>query len=353
MVDFSPLILDWYQRKKRDLPWRNTKNPYFVWLSEVILQQTRVNQGMNYYLTFTKHYPTVKDLAFADEQEILNDWQGLGYYSRARNLHKTAQLIMDLHDGVFPTTYDELIKLKGIGPYTAAAISSFCFKEHRSVLDGNVFRVLSRIFDWDLAINSSEGKKKFAELAQTLLPQIDSDSYNQAIMEFGALHCVPKNPDCTTCPLQAKCLAFQNKTVALRPVKAGKTSVRKRYFNYLLFQQDGHIVLQKRLEKDIWQHLFQLPLLEMENDFHEHETAIQSSFLDSYKILPVKYLDLKKHQLSHQSIYTRVWFFEQIPQQIFDNPDLLVCSLNQLGQYPVPQLIHRFLEEHFLVSPIE
>lgn len=350
MADFNLLILDWYKRNKRDLPWRNTKNPYFIWLSEVILQQTRVNQGMSYYLTFTKHYPTVSDLAEADEQDILNDWQGLGYYSRARNLHATAKQIMALHDGVFPETYDELIKLKGIGPYTAAAISSFCFNEHRSVLDGNVFRVLSRLFDIDLAIDSTEGKKQFAQLAQDLLPEKQSDSYNQAVMEFGALQCVPKNPDCENCPMTTNCLAFQHKTVALRPVKQGKTSVRSRYFNYLLFEQDGHLVLEKRLEKDIWQHLFQFPLIEMENEFAAHETEIRQSFLDSYKQLPIKYLDLKKHQLSHQSIFARIWFFDGIPESVSENPSYKVSPLNALSQFPVPQLISRFLESHFLIS---
>ena len=263
MLQFQELITHWYHQNKRNLPWRTTKNAYVIWLSEIILQQTRVEQGLPYFNKFLQHYPSVSDLATADEQEILNDWQGLGYYSRARNLHKTAKEVVEIYKSEFPSTYNELLKLTGIGPYTAAAIASFAFDEAKAVVDGNVYRVLSRVFDIEEAIDSTQGKKTFELLANELIDKKNPAIYNQAIMEFGALHCVPVNPDCATCPLQFQCLAYANKTITERPVKSKKTKVTPRYFVYLIELSPSQTIrIEKRKEKGIWQHLYQFPLVE-------------------------------------------------------------------------------------------
>ena len=234
-MTFGQKLTSWYLQNKRDLPWRKTKNPYKIWLSEVILQQTRVVQGLPYYENFVNSFPTVFDLAKADEQQVLKIWQGLGYYSRARNLHHTAQYISENLNGEFPKTYNELIKLKGIGSYTASAIASFCFDEKVAVLDGNVYRVLSRYFGVETDISSSKAKKEFQNLADEVLDKNRPALFNQAIMEFGALQCVPKNPNCEVCVLNDSCLALKDKKVAQLPVKVKKTKVKKRFLNYLIF----------------------------------------------------------------------------------------------------------------------
>ena len=233
---FSNKLISWYLQNKRDLPWRKTKNPYFVWLSEIMLQQTRVAQGMSYYLKFTETFPTVFDLAKADESTVLKMWQGLGYYSRARNLHATAKHIAFELDGKFPSTYKEIVKLKGIGDYTASAIASICFTEPTAVVDGNVYRVLSRYFGIETPINSSAGNKEFKELAQTLIDTLKPGTYNQAIMDFGAIQCKPKNPICLFCPFSESCVALQKNKIDTLPVKDKKTKVRDRYFNYLVLK---------------------------------------------------------------------------------------------------------------------
>lgn len=273
--NINALIINWYTKNKRDLPWRNTRDPYLIWLSEIILQQTRVNQGLAYYQKFAKKYPTVGELAAADEQDVLNTWQGLGYYSRARNLHKTAKIISEQYKGTFPPEYAKIIQLPGIGDYTAAAISSFAFDEPQAVLDGNVFRVLSRIFNLNTAIDSTQGKKEFRVLAQEFLVKESPALHNQAIMEFGALQCTPKSPNCSICPLVLHCESHKQATQHHLPVKASKTKVRSRKLVYLHATINGRVTIQKREEKDIWQHLFQLPLLD-EPD--ENETAYKTLF---------------------------------------------------------------------------
>ena len=226
MSDFSLSIRDWYRLNKRELPWRNTSDPYFIWLSEIIMQQTRVEQGINYYLKFINNYPTITHLANAEEKDILNDWQGLGYYSRARNLHWSAKLIRDEFNGEFPNNYLTILKLKGVGEYTAAAISSFAFSEQKAVVDGNVYRLLSRFFDIEIPIDSSKGKKYFQKLADELIVSDNPAEHNQAIMEVGTIVCKPSSPNCQTCPLQVSCLSNQNKTILTRPVKSKKVKVR-------------------------------------------------------------------------------------------------------------------------------
>jgi len=266
-MDFANSLTRWYLKNKRDLPWRNTQNPYFIWLSEIMLQQTRVAQGMPYFFAFTNAFPTVFDLANASEEQVLKLWQGLGYYSRARNLHKTAQFVATELDGKFPDTYKELIKLKGVGEYTAAAIASFSFDENVPVVDGNVFRVLSRYFDIETDILSSGAKKEFTALAYELMSKDNPALFNQAIMEFGALQCVPKNPNCEVCPLNNGCLALQKNKVDQLPVKSKKTKVKNRFFNYVVFlDENQNTIIQKRSDKGIWHNLYEFPLIETETE---------------------------------------------------------------------------------------
>jgi A/G-specific adenine glycosylase len=346
MTDFDLLICEWYRRNKRDLPWRETKDPYFIWLSEVILQQTRVDQGKNYYLKFISHYPTVQDLAMADEQEVLNDWQGLGYYSRARNLHASAKMIVDNFNGKFPSTYSDILSLKGVGEYTSAAIASFAFDLPHVVLDGNVFRILSRIFDVALPIDSSEGKKAFQKLAEELLPKDNAAEFNQAIMEFGAIHCTPVNPSCENCIFNTNCLAFTNKTVSSRPVKIGKTKVRKRFFNYLIFISKGKIILQKRLNDDIWKHLFEFPLIE--TDVEQNELEFNDILNSKYGMQSRFSILGKKHILSHQHLFAQYWFFSCESLDFFpQDENVIAIEIGKLQDFPLPRLIDRFLEENY------
>ena len=342
MTDFHLLITDWYRQNKRDLPWRNTKNAYFIWLSEIILQQTRVNQGMNYYLKFIDHYPTAAHLANASEQEVLADWQGLGYYSRARNLHYAAKDIATIHGGKFPQTFEEIRKLKGIGDYTASAIASFAFDLPHAVVDGNVFRVLSRVFDIETPIDTTEGKKIFDELAKQLLDKEHPAIHNQAIMEFGALQCVPSNPNCSICPLMSKCLAFQNKTISERPQKRGKIVPRNRYFHFMQFSRENELLLEKRTGKDIWQHLFQFPLVEFPEELTPD--SAREILIKETGMIPASVSQPIKHILTHQRIYAYVWTFEGFPDQDKFHSDWIIVPKDELSLYPIPRLLDRFLE---------
>lgn len=338
MTDFTLLITDWYRQNKRELPWRNTNDPYLIWLSEIILQQTRVDQGLSYYLKFANQYPNVTALANASENDILNMWQGLGYYSRARNLHATAKHVTLNLNSDFPKSYLELLKLKGVGSYTAAAIASFSNKEAIAVVDGNVYRVLSRYFDIDTPIDSTDGKKQFSELAQSLLNPAEPDLFNQAIMEFGALQCTPKNPDCANCPLSSGCLAYANNTIASRPLKSKKTAVRDRYFHFLFFDDGENTIVEQRVSKDIWQNMYQFPLIETEmNEEIENNTTIspQKPEYISKEII---------HLLSHQRLHSRFYHFTQLPVNLPPNW-ILIPKIN-LQDYPLPRLIDRYLEEN-------
>lgn len=343
MPEFHLSIADWYRQNKRSLPWRETKNPYFIWLSEIILQQTRVNQGLNYYEKFVKNYPTVFDLAHANEQRVLADWQGLGYYSRARNLHATAQTIAFELEGNFPTSFAEIKKLKGIGDYTAAAIASFAFDLQHPVVDGNVFRVICRYFDIDTPIDSSQGKKMIDQLAIELLGDHPAALHNQAIMEFGALQCVPANPNCDVCPLMESCAAFANKTVAVRPVKQGKTKVRNRYFHYLHFDAADELLLEKRTGNDIWKHLFQFPLLELEEELDLLE--VERKLIETFQLKPETVSSPIKHILSHQRIHARVWKFNAFPPENTMETSWFSVTKSDLSQFPIPRLLDRYLLE--------
>jgi len=345
MEHFRRSLYKWYNINKRDLPWRETNNPYNIWLSEIILQQTRIQQGTSYYFRFLEAFPTVHDLARASEDEVLKLWQGLGYYSRARNLHKTAQQIVEKYNGAFPSEYLAIVKLKGIGPYTAAAIASIAFALPYPTIDGNVYRVLSRYFGIDTPIDSTEGKKQFQALAEELIDSRDPGMHNQALMEFGALQCVPKSPNCSNCPLATSCFAFQNDKVSVLPVKAKKTKQRDRYFYFYLLEQGDAVYLEKRTENDIWQSLYQLPLVEHPNKLSDEE-LIESNvpFINGYNYNLNSISKERKHVLSHQIIHAKLVHIEisndvKIPKPLFK------VKTKDISKFAVPRLLELFFED--------
>jgi A/G-specific adenine glycosylase len=346
-MKFQEEIVKWYQLHKRDLPWRHTQDAYVIWLSEIIMQQTRVEQGLPYFNRFLEAFPRLEDFASATEAQVLRLWQGLGYYSRGRNMHHTAQQVLALHGGVFPVQYEELIKLKGIGAYTAAAISSFSVGESHAVVDGNVFRVLARYFGIDTPINSTAGKKEFSTLAQELMEGQNPMLYNQAIMEFGALQCKPKSPDCEVCPLQYSCEARNLNLQGTLPVKLKKTAARNRYFNYLIIDQEQQILVKKRQPGDIWQHLYDFPLIETiaEAGFPGEDLSaeIRKLYGDQVVIMP---LEAKKHVLTHQIIY--VQFFALANYILNFNQDAGVkwVEKSELDDLPQPKVITNFINAY-------
>ena len=308
---FSQIILDWYSMHKRELPWRKTREPYKIWLSEVILQQTRVVQGLPYYEKFVNAYPTVQDMAAASEEQILKLWQGLGYYSRARNMHTTAKVIAEEYNGRFPSTYKALLKLKGVGDYTASAIASICFNEPQPVVDGNVYRVLSRYFGVEYPIDSGQGIKYFKELARDVMDKDNIRDYNQGIMEFGAVQCAPKKPYCLLCPLQESCAALAQNRVHELPVKGKKTKIKTRHFNYILFMDDNNnTLMEQRQGKGIWKGLYQFPLIEtdkeMPADFIREKVKKSWDTIKVDALLPLNEHPII-HKLSHQHLHTRFW----------------------------------------------
>jgi A/G-specific adenine glycosylase len=339
-MSFNHLLIKWYNLNKRDLPWRKTSHPYPIWISEVILQQTRVTQGLPYYERFMKRFPTVYAIAHAQEQEVLNLWQGLGYYSRARNLHAgTKQVVFDLN-GVFPNNYNDWLKIKGVGSYTAAAIASFAFKEPVPVVDGNVFRVLSRVFDIDLNIASQKSKKYFFDFSKELIDKNKPDIYNQAIMEFGALQCIPNNPNCNDCVLQNTCIAFSKNIVSQRPIKISAKKIRKRYFHYFIIIDDNSVYLKKRIKKDIWQNMYEFPMLETKN---EH---LNKEFIDGLKINLNDITLIKrnpKHILSHQEIYVAFWLVNTYNHDKI-TADAIKVPFNEIENYPMPKPIFKFID---------
>ena len=343
-MDFYNSLLRWYLQNKRDLPWRNTANPYPIWLSEIMLQQTRVAQGLPYFNTFIEAFPTIFDLAKADEEQILKLWQGLGYYSRARNMHKTAQIIAFELNGIFPNKYKDLLKLKGIGEYTAAAIASFAFKEVVPVVDGNVFRVLSRYYNVETDIASSRAKKEFSALAKELMPNDNPDLFNQAIMEFGALQCVPKNPTCDVCIFNSSCAALQKKKVDQLPIKNKKTKVTSRFFNYLVFLDDeNNTIINKRTEKGIWHNMYEFPVIETEKEINFK--TISTLIVNQFKEHGIMNIDLYNkeqiiHKLSHQKLHIN-FYKVTVSNKISDGIDL-----NILRTLPFPIVIFNFIEKY-------
>ncbi len=345
-MEFSNSLLQWYLQNKRDLPWRNTTNAYPIWLSEIMLQQTRVAQGLPYFLTFVIEFPTVFDLANANEEQVLKLWQGLGYYSRARNMHKTAQIIAFEFNGIFPDNYYDLLKLKGIGEYTAAAIASFAFNEVVPVVDGNVYRVLSRYFNIDTDIASSGARKEFTSLCKELIPNNNPALFNQAIMEFGALQCVPKNPKCEICIFNSSCAALQMKKVNQLPIKLKKTKVTNRYFNYvLLLDNYNHIILNKRTEKGIWYNLYEFPVIET-NEIVGHE-IILDEIKNRYSNLKIEAIVVYNekpiiHKLSHQKLHIN-FYKVTVSNEILNGIDL-----NFLKDFPFPIVIYNFIEKYYI-----
>lgn len=343
-MDFSEILLHWYERNKRDLPWRGSRDPYTVWLSEIILQQTRVAQGMPYYQKFLEHYPTVEDLAAATETEVLKLWQGLGYYSRARNLHETARHVAGNLGGRFPDTYQGLLRLKGVGPYTAAAIASICYDLAYPVVDGNVYRVLSRYYGVDKPVNSGEGKRYFDELAREVMHPARIGTYNQAIMEFGAVQCVPKSPVCEECPLSAGCEAFSGNRVKKLPVKLRKGEIRKRHFHYIMPVDPAlNTYIKRRNGPGIWRGLYEFPLLEQERTPSKAELMESlSRHLGGYSPETSRTVCINEapivHKLSHQHLFATFWVVhvKALPEGHL--------ALSELDRFPVPVLISNFIE---------
>ncbi len=344
-MQFSNSLIKWYLQNKRDLPWRNTTNPYLIWLSEIMLQQTRVAQGLPYFNAFTEAFPTVFDLANAEEEQVLKLWQGLGYYSRARNLHATAKFIATELNGVFPENYENLLKLKGVGEYTAAAIASFSYNEPVAVLDGNVFRVLSRYFNIDSDISEGKTKKEFQNIAQEVMPIDNPAIFNQAIMEFGALQCVPKNPNCNSCVLNSSCAALQYKKVLELPVKTKKTKVTNRYLNYLILKDiDSNYIVQKREGKGIWKNLYEFPMIETEELVSEHDFMSQLNSMDFFNQKPNEIFILNQkiilHKLSHQNLHIRFFqlnFNAKLPDS---------KTFAEIEKLPFPIVIHNFMNSN-------
>ena len=346
-MNFADELVLWYIHNKRDLPWRHTTDAYVIWLSEIILQQTRVEQGMPYFYRFVEKYPDVSSFAAAPEDEILKLWQGLGYYSRGRNMLKTARLVTELHGGKFPQQYEQLIKLKGIGEYTAAAISSFSANEAKAVVDGNVYRVLARYFGINEPINSTPGKKKFQQLANELLNHDHPGLHNQAMMEFGAMLCKPKNPACGICPVRTGCFAFTHNATGTLPVKINKLKVRERYFNYFVIVNGDEILLNKRDEKDIWANMYDLPLIETSflmpvNDLLVLPQVV-GHFGENIEIDEIS--QVYKHILTHQRLYVR--FIKIQTTAIKLEQKWFFTSRKNLEKFALPKIIFIFIKKIF------
>jgi A/G-specific adenine glycosylase len=346
---FANKIIDWYLSNKRDLPWRETQNPYYILLSEIILQQTRVSQGLPYYETFVKKFPRVEDLANAKQEEVLRVWQGLGYYSRGRNLHYTAQEIVQKHGGKVPNTYEELLQLKGIGTYTASAIASFAYGIPKAVLDGNVFRVLARYWGIEDDIANAKSKNKFLDLANLLLPNTNSNTYNQGIMEFGAIQCTPQNPNCEQCVLKVHCYAYLHQLQNSLPYKSKKISKKRRRLNYFVFLYKNQIAMQIRSSKDIWKGLYEFYL------FSEHENIVKEKdslpALEELGILsPVQqFFPLQKHILTHLTLDVRfvvISITEPESKKMITKEGLKFYTLEEIENLPKPILFTKFLENN-------
>ena len=346
--DISRLLIEWYDINKRNLPWRDTNDSYKIWVSEVILQQTRVAQGLNYYLQFISKFPTVNALAESSEEEVLKAWQGLGYYSRARNLHEGAKAVVALHNGELPQTHKEIISIKGIGEYTAAAILSIAHNKPHAVVDGNVYRVLSRLFAIDTPIDSTLGKKQFAKLAQDLLDVTKPGMHNQALMELGALQCAPAQPLCNSCPLQRLCVAKQLNMQSEFPVKSKKVKVRNRYFHYFQIQYNGYTYINKRTGRDIWKNMYEFPLIETNEDTELADLLLSDSFKSLFgdtRISISSSTKQVKHVLTHQHIYANFYVVQILQSDIFLTNSFIKIQSDQISLYPISRLIHTYLEQ--------
>lgn len=354
---FTQNLLKWHVGHHRPMPWKGERNPYLIWLSEIILQQTRVEQGLPYFERFKAAYPTVADLANAPEDEVMKQWEGLGYYSRARNLHAAAKHIAYELNGTFPTTYEGIRSLKGVGDYTAAAIASFAYDLRFAVVDGNVYRVLSRYFGIETPIDTTEGKRLFAGLAKQLLDAGDgpSSTYNQAIMDFGATHCTPAAPRCPTCPMRERCVAFLEKKTGQLPVKSKKLERRQRFFNYLIINSLNEVFVRKRSEKDIWQNLYDFPLIEtdaLQDDRHfltKNKTCQAWLGESDWKLLRVSLP--QRQELTHQRIVATFWEVEVGADFLQKERSWVAVEREKLANFAFPRVIDLYLNQKFL--PLE
>ncbi len=345
MDEIVARLFTWYDEHSRDLPWRSTRNPYYIWISEIILQQTRVAQGYDYFVRFVERFPTVESLAAAPEDDVMRMWQGLGYYSRARNLHYAAKQIVAM--GGFPDTYEAIRSLRGVGDYTAAAIASFAFDIPKAAVDGNVCRVWSRVFGIDEPIDSARGRQMIVGAAQALLPVGCAAKYNQAVMEFGALQCVPRNPDCTACPLVHKCVAFSEDRVGQFPTKSHKAKVAPRYLTYLYIHNDEALLLHKRTADDIWRNLYELPLIETPAAMDVDKLFASSEFAQWHSLLPsyiyIGNLSGVKHVLSHRVLHASFYEFE-VRGALPVLEGFVEVSFDELHRYALPRLIERYMQ---------
>ena len=349
-MNWTQTLLSWYAQNKRSFLWRETKDPYKIWLSEIILQQTRTSQGLPYYERFLTEFPKLKDLALASEGQVLKLWQGLGYYSRARNLHATAQYVNEKLEGKFPVDFNSLLALKGVGDYTASAIGSICYDLPEAVVDGNVYRLLSRYFGIKTPIDASHAHKEFKTKAMSLMDKTQPGTFNQAMMEFGALQCSPKKPSCESCPFAASCVAFTQNKISLLPVKKGKQKVKNRYFNYLVIRDSkGNTFLEKRIEKGIWQNLFQFPLIETSTLVKSKKKLVAQT--QNKMLLELNSKEIIRwnkepilHQLSHQKLHVFFWIISS--QQELEN----ALTIKELKNHAVPVVIQNFIENFFTIE---
>lgn len=352
-IFFRLNLLKWYERADRPTPWKEEKNPYLIWLSEIILQQTRVEQGKPYYQRFKEKYPNVEALAAAPQDDVMKLWEGLGYYSRARNMHQTAQFIVRELNGKFPDTYEAILQLKGVGPYTAAAIASFAYNLPHAVVDGNVFRVLSRYLGSEQAIDTTAGKKFFQQQAQLALDAYQAGRYNQAIMDFGAMICTPKKPNCPSCPLNSRCSAFLKRQVDRFPIKTKKIERRSRYFHYLLFNLDDHIYIRKRIGKDIWQNLYEFPLIETSQIIADQavlkERGNWKNWTPPEKLPPLRSRSRPfKQTLTHQIIIAVFWEFDLLSNNSLNENNLLLVKRKNLSKFAFPKIVDWYLSDNSL-----
>ena len=346
-MNIGKYVTDWYLVNKRSLPWRESTDPYIIWISEIILQQTRVNQGLSYFFSFINVFPDVKTLAAADISDVLKIWQGLGYYSRARNMHQAAKTVVDDYNGIFPDSYSELIKLKGVGEYTAAAVASISSGEKVPVVDGNVYRLLARFYGIDSPVNTNASKKEFASVMLELMNNFEPGLFNQAIMEFGALQCVPVNPECNKCPLVSNCYAYDNKKIDVLPVKLKKKKIRNRFFFYIVIITGNHVLLKKRLAGDIWEGLYEFPVIETDDYITFEQLTMKNTWKNIFGEREFSVVNVSEkfiHQLTHQRIFAQfaqIYLYE--PGNI-DIPGTVFVNQVDLEKYPVSRLIEKYFE---------
>lgn len=340
---FAQRLMDWYHANSRPLPWRESNDPYLIWLSEIILQQTRVDQGLPYFERFRHQFPTVRHLAEATEEDVMKCWQGLGYYSRARNLHKTAKTVAYEHGGIFPDSYTGLLKLKGIGPYTAAAIASIAYGEAVPVVDGNVYRFISRYLAIDMPIGSPAAQRYFSEILLNYIPKGQASKFNQALMEFGALQCTPRNPLCETCPFRTDCTAYRQDQIDRFPVKGSKTKVKEVFYHFIVLEKGEKLWLTQRDDSGLWKKLWHFPMLETENELTEVEVlhwVISSFQLKEHQLIHKgKWKTL--HLLSHRKIQARFWQFACSGTP--DKKGIFEIDRQDIDTYALPQIMVKYL----------